>query len=69
MELDIPSKDVIARAVIALLRKYYIFHYDYPAPAKGAFLFLQEHLFHDFLQRRPTSYAVRLAELQLSPDH
>ena len=38
--------------------------------AKGAFLFLQEHLFHDFLQRRPTRYAARLAELKLSPpDH
>ena len=37
------------------------------AAAKGAFLFLQEHLFHDFLQRRPTKYAARLAELKLSP--
>lgn len=69
MELDSPNEDVIARAVISLLGIYYVFHIDYPAPAKGAFLFLQEHLFHDFLQRRPTRYAARLAEFKLSADH
>ena len=69
MELDSPNKDVIARAVISLFGIYYVFHIDHPAPAKGAFLFLQEHLFRDFLQRRPTRYAAKLAELKLSPDH
>ena len=63
--LEVFDGDGLARAVISLVGIYYVFHLDYPGPAKGVFLFLQEHIFHHFLSKRPLRYAARLAELQL----
>ena len=65
MELSFHGEDVIARAVISLIGFYYIFHLKYPAVAKGAYLFLQEHVLHDFLAKRPLRYAARLFELKI----
>lgn len=54
------SADCLAKAVVFLVGIYYIFHLQYPGPAKGAFMFLQEHILHDFLSKRPLKvcYAV-----------
>ncbi|CAH3016328.1 unnamed protein product [Porites evermanni] len=59
------SADSFAKAVVFLVGIYYIFHLEYPGPAKGAFMFLQEHILHDFLSKRPLRYATRLAEMKL----
>lgn len=63
------SADCLAKAVVFLVGIYYniiiIFHLEYPGPAKGAFMFLQEHILHDFLSKRPLRYATRLAEMKL----
>ena len=63
--LEVLDNDGLARAVICLVGIYYVFHLDYPGPAKGVFLFLQEHIFHHFLSKRPLSLLSRLAELEL----
>ena len=63
--LEVLDDDGLARAVICLVGIYYVFHLDYPGPAKGVFLLLQEHIFHYFLSKRPLKYAARLAELEL----
>ena len=65
MELSFHGEDVFARAVISLIGIYYMFHLEYPVVAKGAFLFLQEHVLHDFLTERPLRYAARLFELKI----
>ena len=59
------SADCFAKAIVFLVGIYYIFHLEYPGPAKGAFMFLQEHILHDFLSKRPLRYAMRLAEMKL----
>lgn len=59
------SADCLAKAVVFVVGIYYIFHLEYPGPAKGAFMFLQEHILHDFLPKRPLRYATRLAEMKL----
>ena len=53
------SADYFAKAVLFLVGIYYIFHLEYPGPRKGAFMFLQEHILHDFLSKRPLRYATR----------
>lgn len=65
MELSVNGEDVLARAVISLIGIYYIFHLEYPAEAKGAYFFLQEHVLHDFLTKRPLRYAARLSQLKI----
>ena len=57
MELSIHGEDVFTRAVISLIRIYYIFHLEYPVVAKRAYFFLQEHVLHDFLTKRSLCYA------------
>ena len=51
--------------MICLVAVYYVFHLDYPGPAKEVFFFLQEDIFQHFLSKRPLRYSARLAELQL----
>lgn len=58
---EVLDNDGLARAVICLVGIYYVFHLDYPGPAKGVFLFLQEHIFHHFLSKRPLTCSLLLA--------
>ena len=37
--------------MICLVVIYHVFHIDYPGPAKGVCLFLQEHILHHFLSK------------------
>ena len=43
---------------------YYLFNFDYPPEAKGAYLFLQEYLLNDFVKHRPSKYAASLVHYQ-----
>ena len=63
--LEVLDDDDLARAVICFISIYYVFHLDYPGLANGVFLFLQQHIFHHFLSKRPLSNAAQLAELEL----
>ena len=63
--MEISDAGGLARAVVRLVGIYYVYHMEYPAPAKGAFICLHEHILHDFLTKRPMRYVTWLAELQL----
>lgn len=63
--MEISDADGLARAVVCLVGIYYEYHMQCPGPAKGAFIFLQEHILHDFLTKRPLRYVTWLADLQL----
>lgn len=49
--MEISDADGLARAVVCLVG-IYVYHMEYPAPAKGAFIFLQQHILRDFLTYR-----------------
>ena len=56
----------ISNRVACLIGAYYLFHFEYPQEAKGAYLFLQEYLIHDFVKHHPAKYAAALAKYQTS---
>ena len=64
--MELPA-DCFAKAEVFLGGIYYIFHLEYPGPAKGAFMFLQEHILHDFLSKRPLRYPLRFKGFKQQP--
>lgn len=61
---SILETSTISDGVAALIGAYYLFNFEYPAEAKGAYLFLQEHVLHDFVKSRPSKYAASLVHYQ-----
>ena len=54
----------ISAAVAALIGSYFLFNFEYPPEAKGAFLFLQEYLLNNFVNHRHSKYAAALVRYQ-----
>lgn len=54
----------ISTRVAALIGSYFLFNFEYPPEAKGAFLFLQEYLLNDFVNQRHSKYAAALVRYQ-----
>lgn len=52
--MEISDADGLARAVVCLVGIYYVYHMEYPGPAKGAFIFFCKNTFcMTFLLRNP----------------
>ena len=56
----------ISVGVAALIGAYYLFYFEYPLEAKGAYLFLQEYLLNDYVYNRPSKYAASLVKYQMA---
>ena len=54
----------ISTGVAALIGSYFLFNFEYPPEAKGAFLFLQEYLLNEFVNQRHSKYAAALVQYQ-----
>ena len=54
----------VSNGIAALVGAYYLFDFEYPMEAKGAYLFLQEYLLNDFITNRPSKYAAALVKYQ-----
>ena len=54
----------ISCGVASLIGAYYLFNFNYPPEAKGAYLFLQEYLLNDYAKNRPSKYAAALVQYQ-----
>lgn len=54
----------VSNGIAALVGAYYLFDFEYPVEAKGAYLFLQEYLLNDFITNRPSKYAAALVKYQ-----
>lgn len=61
---SILETSTISTGVAALIGSYYLFNFEYPSEAKGAFLFLQEYLLNDFVNQRHSKYAAALVRYQ-----